>query len=284
MKAPIFEVRNAAGGETQIDVLGSIAEDAVSAQMFARSLGTVPAGNRVSVRINSPGGDVFEGLAIHNLLAARGKVRCQVLGLAASAASVVAMAGRTVMARNALLMCHDPTGLACGGAGRMRKMAGILEKVRDEVADIYARKCGKDVDTIKVMMAAETWFTGAEAVEYGLADEATEAPPMESRFDLSIYRHPPPVAFLGPPPKRPLHGRTRAEILADVRESRAGWTADRQQFENLLLQLVNNRPHMKLSSLVNFWRDRWAEDPAGARQMLGDAVSSTASHREGRAR
>lgn len=125
----------------------------------------------VTVRINSAGGSVFDGFAIYNLLAQHnGQVTVKVDALAASAASVIAMAGDTIeMADNALMMIHEPWTLALGDAEDMRKTGELLDKIRDSIVTTYQSKTDLDTATIEAMMAEETWFSADEAIENGFA-------------------------------------------------------------------------------------------------------------------
>jgi ATP-dependent protease ClpP protease subunit len=127
----------------------------------------------LNVRINSPGGDVFDGVAIYNALAAHdGDVTVTVDGLAASAASFIAMAGDAIrMNRGAQMMIHDASGLCIGNAADMTEMAGLLNRVSDTIAGIYADRTGVDAADWRTRMCAETWYNADEAVEAGLATE-----------------------------------------------------------------------------------------------------------------
>jgi len=161
-----------------IDVMGEIGDsgwgdDCTTALMVKAQLeaaGKAP----VLVTINSPGGDAFEGIAIYNLLRAHvGNVTVNVLGLAASAASIIAMAGdKIVMGEGAFLMIHSAWGLVMGNRNDLREFADMLDKVDTSVAELYARRSKQSVADVLAMMEAETWLTGAEAVKKGFADEA----------------------------------------------------------------------------------------------------------------
>lgn len=134
-----------------------------------RSMGPGP----VTVNVNSPGGDVFEGLAIYNLLREHdGEVTVKVLGLAASAASFIAMAGDKVqIARAGFLMIHNSWVIASGNRNDMREIADWLEPFDAAMADIYATRTGLDAKAVAKLMDAESWIGGAAAVEQGFADE-----------------------------------------------------------------------------------------------------------------
>lgn len=155
------------------------------------------------VRINSPGGEVFEGFAIYNLLAQlEGTVTVTVEGLAASAASMIAMAGDQVrMCLASQMMIHDPWGFCVGSADDMRDMAGVLDSLADTLAGIYADHAGGDIAAWRDTMRGEQWYTPQEAIDAGLADEIVtpnrtssgDAEPDEnqlaaSRWDLSVFQ------------------------------------------------------------------------------------------------
>jgi ATP-dependent protease ClpP protease subunit len=144
----------------------------ITAQEVAELLDDLGADRALEVRINSPGGDVFEATAIYNLLVDRaGPVDVIVDGLAASAASFISMAGDTVtMNRGTQFMIHDALGLTIGNAGEHRLMAELLDRVSDAVADIYQARAGGSVATWRERMRAETWYSAVEAVDAGLAD------------------------------------------------------------------------------------------------------------------
>lgn len=164
----------------------------VTAQDFVRELQAVDAG-RIDVHLNSPGGEVFDGIAIMNALKQhQAHVTVIVDSLAASIASVIAMAGdRVVMAKNATMMIHEGSGLAIGNAADMREMADLLDKVSDNIASVYAERAGGEVAEWRERMRAETWYSADEAVAAGLADEVMPAPdktPTDT-WDLSIFNY-----------------------------------------------------------------------------------------------
>jgi ATP-dependent Clp endopeptidase proteolytic subunit ClpP len=166
----------------------------VSAKEFVAALDALPdTVNEVRLHINSPGGDVFEGLAILNALRSHdARVVAVVDGIAASAASFIAAgADELVMARNAELMVHDAWGLVVGNAADMRQMVDLLDKQSDNIAAIYAEKAGGTVEQWRAAMSAETWYLADEAVEAGLADriDKKSADKAKNRFDLSIFTY-----------------------------------------------------------------------------------------------
>lgn len=150
-----------------------------SANDFAQAL--VQAGEGpLTLRINSPGGDVFDGYAIYNMLRARSApVSVVVDGVAASAASFIAMAGKTIaMGEPSMLMIHNCWGLCIGDRNDMLDTAAVQEKIDGQIAAIYAAKCGKPVTEMAAVMDAETWYTSTEAKDVGLCDSiVTKAAP-----------------------------------------------------------------------------------------------------------
>jgi len=130
------------------------------------------AGADVTVNINSPGGDMFEGLAIYNVLREyKGHVTVRVLGMAASAASIIAMAGDTIqVARSGFLMIHNCWAGAVGNRHDFRDFADTLEPFDEAMADIYATRTGDEIAAMQKLMDGETWINGSAAVEQGFAD------------------------------------------------------------------------------------------------------------------
>jgi ATP-dependent Clp protease protease subunit len=156
-----------------------------------KALGPVP---ELTLRINSPGGSVFDGVAIYNALKRHeARVTVWIDGIAASIASVIAMAGdEVVMPENAMLMLHDPSALVIGTAADMRAMAEALDKMKAGMVAAYRDKSGRDDAEIEALMAAETWLSADEAVSLGVADRVEAPVRMAAHFDLSRFRNPPP--------------------------------------------------------------------------------------------
>lgn len=146
--------------------------EGVTARRVASALRTLGAGP-VTVNVNSPGGDMFEGLAIYNLLREhKGDVTVKVLGVAASAASIIAMAGDNVqIARAAFFMVHNSWVIAAGNRNDLRETADWLEPFDAAMADIYVARTGADTKAIAKLMDAESWIGGSAAIEQGFADE-----------------------------------------------------------------------------------------------------------------
>lgn len=178
----------------EVFIYDEIGAFGVSAKAFLAELGALPDEAPLTLRLNSPGGSVFDAVAIHNALARHaGGVTVWIDGIAASAASYVAMAGtEVVMPENAFLMIHDPAGLVMGSAGDMRSMADALDKIAGSLIRGYAAKSGKPDEEIAALMAAETWLDAAEAVEAGFADRIAEPVRIAARFDIGRFRNAPP--------------------------------------------------------------------------------------------
>lgn len=186
---------NAAGSKSaEIFIYGDIGEswfgESVTAAEFVKEIAALEA-DEITVRINSYGGSVTDGIAIYNaILRHPAAVTVEIDGIAASIASLIAMAGDTVnIAENALLMVHAPWGGMHGNAAEMRQYADLLDKYADAMTSSYARKTGQDIDTIQALLkdGADHWYDAAEAVAFGFADGTTAAMPIAAAFDLSRY-------------------------------------------------------------------------------------------------
>lgn len=192
--------------EGVIDIFDEIGGWGVRTVDFAAALKDLGPDRPVRVNINSPGGDVFAGIAIYSLLQQRnGEVSTCVLGLAASAASVVAMAGRTHMARGSLMLIHNPTWGTLGDEHDMEWARDWLQKIGDQLAGIYARKTGNTAEKMKTLMDRQEGFTADEALALGLCDEITEDVAITNhikRLNISAAAWSPPRAASPPPPPR----------------------------------------------------------------------------------
>ncbi|SJE02574.1 ClpP-like prohead protease/major capsid protein fusion protein [Shigella sonnei] len=149
----------------------------VTAKQFISDLNALGDITHINLHINSPGGDVFEGIAIFNALKTHGaSITVYVDGVAASMASVIAMVGNPViMPENTFMMIHKPFGFTGGDAEDMRTYADLLDKVEAVLLPAYAQKTGKTTDEVAAMLADETWMSGAECLAHGFADQVTPA-------------------------------------------------------------------------------------------------------------
>lgn len=182
-------------------------EETVDAKTFVREI-TALAVDTISLRINSPGGSVFDGTAIYNALERHpARITAYIDGVAASMASVIPLvADKIVMAPNAYMMIHNPSLFASGTAEDLRSAAKMLDKIETVMVGVYAKRTGQDAASIRAAMAAETWYTADEAIAFGLADATGDEVKDVSalaHFDaraLAKFEHPPArlvAAFAG---------------------------------------------------------------------------------------
>lgn len=170
-----YRIANADSNRAEVFIYGVIGddwgEDGVTAAGFVKDLRAITASS-IDLHINSPGGLVFDGVAIHAALVNHdATVDVHVDGVAASAASFVAMAGDTVaIEKPAKMFIHDAQGIAWGGPDVMLEAASLLDELSDTIAGIYADRAGGSVDEWRDAMRAETWYSAVQAVEAGLAD------------------------------------------------------------------------------------------------------------------
>lgn len=180
-----YTIVNKTDGPTQVHIYDEIGYVGISANQFMADVAAIK--GPMEVHLNTPGGEVFDGIAIYNCLKQRGDVTIIVDALAASIGSVIAQAGNpTIMAKNSQMMIHDGFGMTVGNAKDMREMADLLDKTSDNLASIYAEKTGKPAADWRNAMKTETWFSAEEAVAAGLADRI-QGNPVTNSFDLSIY-------------------------------------------------------------------------------------------------
>ncbi|EGT3628216.1 Clp protease ClpP [Morganella morganii] len=178
----------AQNGNAELMIYDEIGGWGISAQQFARDLQALGKVGTITARIHSPGGDVFEGMAIYNMIKGHPAHKvCYIDGLAASMASVIAMAfDEVIMPENAMMMVHKPWGGTLGDAEDMRKYADLLDKVEGNLVGAYQHKTGLSEDELHALLAAETWLTGREAVEKGFANTLTD--PLQMAASLNSKR------------------------------------------------------------------------------------------------
>ncbi|SEQ73286.1 ClpP-like prohead protease/major capsid protein fusion protein [Basfia succiniciproducens] len=172
-----FSIKSSAKDTAEISIYDEIGFWGVTAQRFAKDLKALGDNlKQINLHIHSPGGDVFDGIAIYNLLKNHPANKTVYIdGLAASMASVIAMAGNEIiMPENAMMMVHKPWGIQGGDADDMRKYADLLDKVESTLIMAYSSKTGKSADELAAMLSEETWLTGKECVEQGFADKLAE--------------------------------------------------------------------------------------------------------------
>ncbi|WP_186188326.1 head maturation protease, ClpP-related [Burkholderia gladioli] len=195
-----FGIQNDANGDATIYLYDVIAADdwygGISAASFVQQLMSISAPT-IHLRINSPGGDVFEARAMAQAIREHpSDIIAHVDGYAASAATFPAIAcSKVLMAEGAMFMIHRGSALAWGTGDDLRATAELLDKVDASLVDSYVAKTGQSNDDIIAWMDAETWFTAEEAVDAGFADELAGGTPENSaRWNLSAYKNPPAPA------------------------------------------------------------------------------------------
>jgi ATP-dependent Clp endopeptidase proteolytic subunit ClpP len=199
-----FAIKNAAADTAEISIYDVIGLWGVSARDFIRQLKGVTA-KKIDLRIHSPGGDVMEGHAIYNALQRHpATITSHIDGMAASMASVVALAGETVcIAANGMMMIHNPSGGSCGGTAEdHRKSADILDKIKSVLVSAYEQKTNLPRAEIEEMMDDETWMTAQEALDLGFVDSIGGEMKVAAtaHFDLSGFRNAPAALRIDTPP------------------------------------------------------------------------------------
>jgi len=183
-----FEIRNATATSADLFLYDEIGAYGITAGAFIQMLAGLKVAT-LNVHINSPGGSVFDGFAIYNALNAHpASIVVSVDGIAASIASVIAMAGdKIVMAENAMMMIHQPWTQLSGYAQDLRKQADILDKLQENIVNAYASRTGMKPADVLAAMEAETWYTAAECVAKGFATEVTPAKQIAAKLTLSDF-------------------------------------------------------------------------------------------------
>ena len=181
--------------EATVYIYDEISWFGVDASVLVKDIAAIDA-DTIHLRINSPGGSVFDGMAIYNSLKQhKAKVITHIDGLAASIASIIALAGDEIVAgEGAYMMIHSPWSVVIGDSEDLRKEADLLDKVAGTISEIYQNKSGMKSDEVLDMMAAETWMTGAEALENHFIDKVETSEKAQNKailFDLSVFANTP---------------------------------------------------------------------------------------------
>jgi ATP-dependent protease ClpP protease subunit len=182
----VFNTAASADKPALLSIYDEIGFWGVQAKDFRDSLSAITA-QEIDVEINSPGGDYFAGLAMYNMLRSSGKaITTRVMGVAASAASIVFMAGtKRVMPDNTFLMVHNPSNYGGGTAQEHRDTADMLDKIAIGARAVYARDSGMADDAIATMLENDTWISAAEALDMGLVTEVAGAITATAKFDTT---------------------------------------------------------------------------------------------------
>lgn len=191
-----YNIQALANSEAEIYIYDYIGYYGVSAKDFARDLKALGDVSKIKLHINSPGGSVFEGTAIYNLLKDhKATIETWIDGVAASMGSVIALAGDTVhIAENAYYMVHNPSAAAFGDERAMDKTKALLSKVKQTMVALYMGRTGMSAEEISEVMNEETWYVGQEAVDAGFATDTTEAIEMAASYGpdlLNQFKHTP---------------------------------------------------------------------------------------------
>lgn len=189
-----FQCRGSRGEIWLYDQIGArFWGDGVTAKSFQKDLTALGKVSAIDLRINSPGGDVFDGFAIYNMLAQHpATIDVYVDGVAASIASIIAMAGDTIkMAKNSMMMIHNPQGVAIGDEREMDRVKSLLQQVKANLTTTYVDRTGNKAVDVVAWMDEETWFPADAAVERGFADKVIEAQAVAACFDISHFRNVP---------------------------------------------------------------------------------------------
>ena len=227
-----YSIKAVSDAVAELSVLDEIGFWGVQAKDFVREVKAITAPT-IKLYINSPGGSVFDAVTMFNALAMTGKtIEVHVLGIAASAASYLAMVGsKVVMPDNTFMFLHNPINGVYGNAEDMREMADVLDKIGASLTATYAKRFKGDEKALADILAAETYLTAAECLKYGLCDEVTPAIEATAKFDVD---HVPEavraVAFKPAAPKATLtvadHIKAALAAQPDLAEFEATFAAD----------------------------------------------------------
>jgi ATP-dependent Clp protease protease subunit len=178
-------------GQSEVLIYDVIGWPYVDAGEFTREFKSIKS-KEITVGINSPGGDVFDGTAIYNVIKDHpAKVTTRIDGVAASMASIIALAGDEIqIASNAYYMIHNPWSMAIGDYRDFENESGLLRRIANTLAETYSERTGQKLDAVQQMMDNETWIIGKELVEQGFADKVI-GEGKKASFDLSMYANTP---------------------------------------------------------------------------------------------
>jgi len=185
-----YNIQNKAGETADIYIFDEIGTYGVTAQDFIseiKGLKDMP----INLRINSLGGDVFDGMAMYNVIKRReAKTTVYIEGIAASIATIIALgADEVIMAENSLFMIHNAWGGTSGEAKDMRKTAETLDKITSELTDIYVKKTGLSYDALAEMMDEESWLNAQEAFDLGFIDTISDSIKVAAKYDVSKFKN-----------------------------------------------------------------------------------------------
>lgn len=185
-----YNINSKASKVVDVYIFDEIGMGGVNAQGFIEEIKSFK-DSPMNLHINCVGGDVFDGMAIYNIIKKRtATTTVYIEGIAASMGSVIALAAnKVVMAENSLFMIHNAWGGAMGEAKEMKKTAKLLDKISGEIADIYVKKTKLPYDEVKEMMDEETWLNAEEALELGFIDSISDAIKVAAKYDVSKFKN-----------------------------------------------------------------------------------------------
>lgn len=221
-RADWYKIEALSDDEAEILIYDLIGWPFNDAGEFVRSLSGISA-KVITVRINSPGGDVFDAISIFNALQShKAKIITRIESLAASSASFIALGGKEVQAyRNAMMMIHEPWVYSAGNQYDLREIAEILGKISNNMVDIYAANSNVGKRELREMMKNETWFTAKEAMDKGFIDTIVDGKAVKAAFDLSMFANVPEGIETQPEGGREMTEREIERVLRDAGCSRS---------------------------------------------------------------
>lgn len=239
-----YKIKNSAPNSAEVYIYDEIGYWGVTAQMLIDELQALQV-STIELHLNTPGGEVFDGIAIHNALKNHpATINVTVDALAASIGTIIAMAGDTItMAAGSQMMIHEASAFCAGNAVDMRTLADLLDKVSDNLADFYAARAGGTREEWRARMLAETWYLAGEAVEAGLADKVVGAPDPAAQdalanWDLSIYRY--NGRALAPAPEIPAQATVGVPPVPDAtNETPDPFQFDPEEFRRAVREAVS---------------------------------------------
>ena len=190
MRKEWYKIKNNASEVSDVYLFNNIGTFGITAQSFIDEIKEYD-NQELNIHINSLGGEVFEGMAIYSIIQRRkAKTTVYIEGIAASIASVIALAAdEVIMSENSLLMIHNAWGGTQGDAKDMRKQADVLDKITNEIAEVYVKKTKMPYNEIIEMMNEETWLTAEEAVALGFVDSISEPIKVAAKYDVSRFKN-----------------------------------------------------------------------------------------------
>jgi ATP-dependent Clp protease protease subunit len=188
-----LKIKNKKGGVGEIHIFGAITsekwfDEETTPKDVRDKIKELSDSSAVNIYINSPGGEVFAGMTIANMIKRINvTTTAHVEGVAASIASVIALsADNVIIPKNAYLMIHNASSIAMGTSKDMRKTADLLDKISEDIANIYVEKSGMKLEDVKTLMDDETWFNGEDAFAFGLADQVSEEMKIAACLDKNL--------------------------------------------------------------------------------------------------